>query len=121
MTTIKWKNRIKKACKDAGTYKPFFDDVINTLAEILNKRDAAQEQFELSGANPLIAHTNKAGATNIEQNPAVRLINDLNRDALAYWKELGLTPAGLRKINETAIQPEKKPTALEKALLKLGG
>jgi hypothetical protein len=24
----------------------------------------------------------------------------LNRDALSYWKELGLTPAGLRKIKD---------------------
>ena len=56
----------------------------------------------------LVKHTNKGGATNIEQNPALRLINELNRDALAYWRDLGLTPAGLKKIDEDAMKPRKQ-------------
>lgn len=120
MDANKWKRKIKKACKDAGTYKNFFDSVIDTLADILARRDAAHEMFDESGGEILVEHTNKGGATNIEQNPAVRLINDLNRDALAYWRDLGLTPAGLKRINEGALK-EQKGSALEQALAKLGG
>ena len=70
----------------------------------------------------IVEHTNKAGATNIEQNPLLRLILQLNRDALAYWRDLGLTPAGLKKLNENALKTEKKKgTALEEALARLGG
>lgn len=83
--------------------------MIATLADILEKRDKAQKLFESSGGNILVKHTNKAGATNIEQNPCLRLINDLNRDALAYWRELGLTPKGLKAINDN-IGKEKKGT-----------
>ena len=61
----------------------------------------------------LIEHTNKAGATNIEQNPAIRLINDLNRDALAYCRELGLTAASLRRINESALRPVRRSLLVE--------
>ena len=104
MTKASWKKRITKACEDAGTYQPFFDAVIETLAGILEKRDEALAVFEKTGGNVLVTHTNKSGATNIEQNPALRLMNDLNRDALAYWRDLGLTPAGLKKLNADVVK-----------------
>ena len=119
MTKRAWKSQIKRACEDAGTYRPYFDHVIETLADILSKRDKAQEQFEKSGGNAIVKHTNKSGATNLEQNPALRLINDLNRDALQYWRDLGLTPAGLKKINEKAMA-KPKASALSEALKALG-
>lgn len=126
MTKSRWKSRIKKACKDAGTYKNYFDSVIDTLAAILEKRDAAQDEFDAlmgsgaKGGRLIIEHTNKAGATYCEQNPLIRLINDLNRDALAYWKELGLTIASLKRINGSAVRNDREPSTLEKALMKLG-
>lgn len=115
-----WKKRITDSCKAAGTYRDFFDPVIDTLAGILEKRDAVQDAFDESGGEILVEHTNKAGATNIEQNPALRLINDLNRDALAYWRDLGLTPAGLKRIDEQSMKPKKRST-LADALKELGG
>jgi hypothetical protein len=118
MKKATWKNRIIESCRAAGTYRDFFLPVIDTLAGILEKRDEAQEMFKASGGNILVKHTNKGGATNIEQNPALRLINDLNRDALAYWRDLGLTPAGLKKIDEEAMKPKKRNT-LDKVLMEL--
>lgn len=120
MKSTAWKKRITDSCKAAGTYRDFFEPVIDTLAGILERRDIAQETFEKSGGNVLVRHTNKAGATNIEQNPALRLINDLNRDALAYWRDLGLTPAGLKRIDEQSMKPKKRST-LADALKELGG
>lgn len=121
MDQKQWKSKIKSAAKKAGTYQPFFDAVIDTLAGILEKRDTAQELFDRSGGNVIVKHTNKGGATNLELNPALRLINDLNRDALAYWRDLGLTPAGLKRINEAAMQKKEKGSALEEALKSIGG
>ena len=119
MKKAAWKGKIRKACESAGTYRTYFDPVIDALAGILERRDQAQELFEKSGGNVLVRHTNKGGATNLEQNPALRLVNDLNRDALAYWRDLGLTPAGLKKINEAAMQ-KPKVSALAEALRELG-
>ena len=113
MTAAEWKTAIVNNCKAAGTYRPFFDEVINTLSGILERRDEALRQFEVSGGHVIIAHTNKAGATNLEQNPALRAINDMNRDALAYWRDLGLTPAGLKKIDEKALKEQKKTSLSE--------
>jgi hypothetical protein len=118
---LKWRTRIVKCCEAAGTYKDYFVPVIDTLAEILDKRDAAQHEFIESGARLMIVGTNKAGNTYYTQNPLIRMINDLNRDALTYWKELGLTAASLRKINEAAIKGGSELSALDKALMELGG
>lgn len=90
-----------------------------TLAQILEQRDRAIEDYESTGAQVLVEHTNKSGATNVEQNPTLRLINDLNRDALAYWRDLGLTPAGLKRLTDTVVA-EKKKSALEEALENIG-
>ena len=120
MTKAEWKNVVTECTKQAGTYRLFFDSVIDTLAAILARRDAAEERYREDGAEIRVAPTNKAGATNIEQNPALRLINDLNRDALAYWRDLGLTPAGLKRINEQAMKNAKK-SALAEALRGIGG
>lgn len=120
MTAEQWKYKIVMAMKTAGTFRDTcFDPVIDTLASILQRRDEIEALFVASGGNALVKHTNKAGATNIEQNPALRLINDLNRDALAYWRDLGLTPAGLKRIDEKAMK-QKKISAMEKALSGFG-
>lgn len=118
MDKKKWKSLIKRNCIAVGTYNKAFEPIIETLADILTKRDHAEELYQKSGGSPVIPHTNKAGAKNFEQNPALRLINDLNRDALTYWRDLGLTPAGLKKINEEAMK-ERKMSALDSILSEL--
>lgn len=118
MTAAEWKKRITRDVKAAGTYQKYFGSVIDTLARILERRDDAEELFLASGSNILVKHTNKGGATNIEQNPALRLINDLNRDALAYWRDLGLTPAGYKRLNLEAAQA-KSNDGFEKILSQL--
>lgn len=114
-----WRQKIVAAAQAAGTYQPYFDSIIDTLADILEKRDELKDK--LAHADGLIVeHTNKGGATNLEQHPALRAMNDLNRDALAYWRDLGLTPAGLKRINDQAtVKP--KVSALAEALKDLEG
>lgn len=118
MTSAEWERKIKSYCRKAGTYKPFFISVISTLADIMEKRDQAQERFEESGGDVMIEYTNKAGATNMIQNPMIKLINEYNRDALAYWRDLGLTPAGYKKLNAEVVE-DKKGGSLEKLLEKI--
>ena len=47
------------------------------------------------------------------------IIDDLNRTALTYWRDLGLTPKGLKAIDEKAMKPQKKD-ALAEVLKSLG-
>ena len=118
MKAEEWKEKIKQCSESAGTYREFFEPVMDTLAGILEKRDDAQEAFVKAGSKMVIRHTNKGGATNIEQNPLLRGVNDLNRDALAYWRDLGLTPAGYKKLNADVVE-KNSGGGLEKLLGKL--
>ena len=101
----------------AGTYKPYFDYIIDTLAGILEKRDEAQAQYDSSESRDIVIEmTNKSGFTNAVKNPLISIWDDLNKSALSYWRDLGLTPAGLKKLNEetfTAAKKEKGNTLLE--------
>lgn len=95
----KWKKEIIRACEEAGTYEPYYDNVINTLAVIMEIRDAAAKQYKESGGEPVISYTNKGGYENLVENPALTIINKQNQQALAYWRDLGLTPAGFKKLS----------------------
>ena len=120
MTKAAWKEHIIVACTEAGTYRAYFDSAIDTLAGIMEKRDNAEEQFEKSGGNTVVMHVNKGGNANIVKNPALVVVDDLNKTALAYWRDLGLTPAGLKRINETALKGGSNKNTLGSVLKDLG-
>lgn len=120
MTKTKWKNKIKKACVEAGTYQKYFDPVIDTLAAILETRDKAQEKYEEEGCEPIIEYTNKNDATNYVKNPMLVVIRDCNDQALAYWRDLGLTPKGLKMLGEKGLINKDKGGGLASALADLG-
>lgn len=114
MDKQEWHNRIAQACKDAGTYEPYFENVIDTLAGIMENRDRAQKQYEAMKCQPVIQHTNKGGNTNLVKNPALMLINEMNQQALAYWKELGLTSKAFQAMQKNGF---KKPETTFEDLL----
>ena len=108
VTSKKWQETIKNACLAAGTYRPYFDSVICSLSDILAKRDQVNKQYKKEGSEPVVEHTNTSGSTNYIKNPLLVLYNELNAAALSYWRDLGLTPAGLKKIDEKALKVQKK-------------
>ena len=103
-----WKTKIKKACRDAGTYKPYFDHVINTLAGILEKRDEAMDMYDMDDSETIIIEVTNSKGTAKVKNPLIAIWEDLNKLALQYWRDLGLTPAGLKKINEESFAKAKE-------------
>lgn len=110
-----WEERIISEVKEAGTYRPMFHDAIEALARILEKRDECDFQYDIEGRIPVVEC-----ATGTKKNPLLTILNELNTQALSYWRDLGLTPSGLKKIDESAMK-EKKKNALAEALKELGG
>lgn len=94
-----WTEKIKDACKQAGTYETFFDIVIDELAGIMQTKSDAEEMYKKSGGSPVIKYTNKGGFTNLRKNPALVVIQECNQQALGYWRDLGLTPSGFKKLD----------------------
>ena len=104
MKKEEWINRIKEQCVEIGTYRPQFDDVISTLAMTLQKRDEVEELLDRIGEE--LITTCRNGYT--VKNPLLGMFSDLNKEAVSYWRELGLTPSGLKKINEESFKEKKK-------------
>ena len=120
MTKEEWIRKIKAACKKAGTYQPQFRYVIETLAQIMEDRDKVHDQYVATGAHPTITHTNKAKETNIVKNPMLVMECELNAQAFAYWRDLGLTPAGLKKLNADVLKDKQQSSGgIEKILADL--
>lgn len=116
MDNYEWQNLIIAQTKELGTYKPSFDSVIETLASILEKRDQALKEFEDTGAELVTEFVSDRGATNLKRNPRLQVWQDLNSQALAYWRDLGLTPAGLKKLKDLEIKSTSDVSGLERAL-----
>lgn len=116
MNRQEWRGRIVEACRQAGTYARQYDNVIDTLAQILEDRDKVREQYESTGAHPTIIHTNKAKEQNIVKNPMLVMEMDLNAAALAYWRDLGLTPRGFKALGAMDERQNKAGASLEKLL-----
>ena len=114
-----WKKRIKDAAEAAGTYQPFFDSVIDTLAGVMEMRDDAERKFIVTGGNTVVTHTNKSGQTNIVKNPALVVVMECNAIALTYWKELGLTSRSYRMMTG-GLAPQDEKTDLGGVLGALG-
>ena len=119
MNEEQWKKKIRQQVRAAGMYRKEFDSVIATLASILAARDAAYEQWEEEGSEMLIERVSDRGAVNRSKNPLIQIWSDLNASALAYWRDLGLTPAGLKRIDEKAMKA-KRMSSMEKALMDIG-
>lgn len=100
MSNYGWKYKITEACKEAGTYEPCFDHVIDQLAQIMKMRDKAIKSYEKNGGEPTIVYENTLGKKNVVKNPALVVIMECNTLALSYWRDLGLTPKGLKALGE---------------------
>jgi len=118
-TELQYRNEITRQMKALNVYRKEFSHTIALLARMLFDYQAAMEKFEESGGNFVVKHTNKAGAVNAIKNPYYQAIEGLRIGILTYARELGLTPSGLKKINEAALKPAKQ-SPLAEALKSLG-
>ena len=86
-----------------GIYKSEFDSVINIYAGLREQYDELEKIFfesEFEFEVPTASGMKKA--------PIVTTMEALRRDILSYAKDLGLTPHGLLKFDETAFHLEKE-------------
>ena len=114
-----WIDAITQDCKGLGVYKTAFNPAIEMLADVMVQREDVWKEFEDSGGKTMLPYTNKGGSENFVKNPILVMWNELTKTALAYRRELGLTPAGLRKLDEKAMK-SKKRSPLAEALRDLG-
>ena len=104
--------------KNIGTYKVEFSPIITRYAEMRVQFKILMEQWYESGCKISEEYTNKFGATNIRKTALYLSIETLRRELTDIENLFGLTPAGLKKINEKSMAAQKE-SVLAKALSKL--
>lgn len=102
-----WKKKIIQCMTEAGTQGDFYTAAIDTLADILERRDMAMAQWKEGGCLFLITKKSDRGAENQAKNPLLGIIQECERDALSYWSSLGLTPSSLKKVFKEEEKEEK--------------
>lgn len=107
---------VREAMQSLGTYKPEFDPVITMLCQLKRQYDVLTKQFEEGGY--CYSETTNSGS---KKAPIVVTLEGLRRDILNFYSQLGLTPHGLKKLNEQLLAAESKPVSpLADALRELG-
>lgn len=113
----RYKRLIKERMTALKIYKPQYAALIDRTARLYVKLDELEMEYDKAGRGRFVEYTNKAGATNLIPSPYLKAIEDVYAELLAHERELGLTPAALRKIGEASAPPQK--SKLELALEKL--
>ncbi len=108
MTKNKWKSLILAQMAALHVQNDAYISVVEALAGILEQRDKTFREFKDSGGRSVIEYTNKGGSTNMTKNPLLVLWDDLNKSALAYWRELGMTPSSFKKMTGGTLVEEKE-------------
>ena len=119
MTKSKYKNLILEQLLALKIYESSYDHVIESLAAILEQRDKTFREFKKSGGESVIKYTNKGGSTNMTKNPLLGMWDELNKTALAYWRELGLTPSSYKKFTGEGAKKEINKKGLAAALARI--
>lgn len=109
-----WIETITGALMIAPDYIPAFQITIGICAEILEERDKVHDEYIKTGARPVIEFTSDRGAVNLKPNPLLKQWQELNTTALSYLRDLGITPAGLRKLQGQIPKEEEKKKGFSK-------
>ena len=115
-TEQEYRDGVIEAMKAIGTYRDEFLPIVDRLALLYTQRDKLEDQYKRSGSNPVVQHTNKAGATNLAKNPFLTARDETYSQLLAHERELGLTPAALKKMNEGALKITRASSSFADAL-----
>ncbi len=101
--------------KKLGTYKQEFSPAITRYSEMRVQFEILMQQWYESGCKITEKYTNKSGATNNRKTALYQAIETLRREITDLENLFGLTPAGLKKINNKGLG-DKKTSAIAEAL-----
>ena len=99
-----------------GTFRPQFETNIRTYSEMRFELELMTREFYRNKRKRTEEYTNKSGAKNIRKTAEYLALEKLRDDVNKRENELGLTPSGLKKINDEMKNNNKKKSKLSAAL-----
>ena len=103
MKLTKKEQRIAERMKELGVYKPQFDETIRRYRKLTDEFEAIYAQYKKRGY-PFVVD----GPQGVKKSPVVITLESLRRDLLALEDALGLTPRGLKSLQEEPFKAERK-------------
>jgi phage terminase small subunit len=98
-------------------YKPEFNITISIYAGLVEQYQMLEKEFKKTKFTVV----EKTGySDNTKKSPMVGTLESLRKDILAYSNALGLTPSGLKKLNDEMNKDKKQVSKLEMALNAFG-
>lgn len=124
MTTEKgMRVKIRNALIGLGIYREEFEWEIQMLAELFIRREETKQKFREDGGEAVIEQVNKNGSVYMTKNPLLTELDFVEKRIIDLAKELGMTPAAVKRVNEAALGkkpvPEDDPLAAALGELKL--
>jgi len=107
-----YEQKIRARMKQVQTYRPEFGLTIERLAEAYMRRDMVKAKLEEHGYDLLIQVENSEGEPRLIRNAYLVELENLDRQTLTMERELGLTPAALKRINEDAMKKKAESDPL---------
>ena len=115
----KYYQSIHAKCARLGVWHAEFEVPARRLAKIYVRIADVESRMQSADFSPVVEHTNKNGSTNLVKNPLIGQIDALYDQALTYERELGLTPAALKRITDAATV-EKRTDPLSELMKRAG-
>lgn len=101
-----------KAMTELQVYRPEFKQTIKAYARLRWQYETMFEKFMENGCETTEEYINKSGVASVRKTPEYQVMENLRKDILTYENTLGLTPAGLRRLKNSASLSGKKSSIL---------
>lgn len=101
-----------KAMTELQVYRPEFKQTIRAYARLRWQYETMFEKFMENGCETTEEYINKSGVASVRKTPEYQVMENLRKDILTYENTLGLTPAGLRRLKNSASLSGKKSSIL---------
>ena len=101
----------RKSMQALGVYKSEFEPIIYIYADMKRQYDILNERFEKTDYRFSVETVQ-----GVKKAPIVTTLESLRKDLIAYCVQLGLTPAGLKKMKDAALDDKRPKSALERML-----
>ena len=99
-------SRVKKDMKALNTYRNQFDAAIRTYAEMTVQLNILTQRWVEEGCPTAETYINKTGAETTRKSTLYAAIESVRRDIRSREDALGLTPYGIKKINDEMKKKE---------------